>query len=308
MAKKIASYLKTGVKVALTGLSLWLVFRKIEPEQVWAVIRRVHVGWLVLATGLYLVSRVLGAERLRLLFRQIGLPIQFGPSLKLYWLGMYYNLFLPGGIGGDGYKVYLLNRLTGTSVKSLLAATLFDRIIGIFPLGYMLAALAIFLPPVPALDAVIPSRWLFVGLIPLGHFGIGWLLRRFWPEFSPVFNQATLQSIGIQLAQLIEIVVLLYALQVPGAWAAYLAIFLLSSIVSIIPFTIGGAGSRELTFLLGAQLFGLPADGAVAISLLFYVITAIVSLSGIVFSYTENIVVFPAHPENKNGCQPVGDR
>ncbi|WP_234733506.1 lysylphosphatidylglycerol synthase transmembrane domain-containing protein [Tellurirhabdus bombi] len=294
MARKIPAYLKTSLKIGLTGLSLWLVFRKIEPEQVWAVIKQVHVGWLVLATGLYLVSRVLGAERLRLLFRQIGLNINFGPSLKLYWLGMYYNLFLPGGIGGDGYKVYLLNRLTATPVKSLLAATLFDRIIGIFPLGYMLAALAVFLPSLPVLDAIIPYRWLFLGLIPLGYFGASWLLRRFWPEFSPVFNRATLQSIGVQVAQMIEIIVLLYAMQASGAWAAYLAIFLLSSIVSIIPFTIGGAGSRELTFLLGAQLFGLPADEAVAISLLFYVITALVSLSGIVFSYSETILIPPS--------------
>jgi glycosyltransferase 2 family protein len=30
--------------------------------------------------------------------------------IQLYLLGIYYNLFLPGGIGGDGYKIYLLKQ------------------------------------------------------------------------------------------------------------------------------------------------------------------------------------------------------
>lgn len=52
-------------------------------------------------------------------------------NLKLYALGMFYNLFLPGGSGGDGYKVYLLRKLYKAPVKHLLSAVLLDRINGV---------------------------------------------------------------------------------------------------------------------------------------------------------------------------------
>lgn len=285
------NYLKTTLKIALSALSLWLVFQKIDPQQVWAVIRRAHVGGLVAATALYLVSRVLGAERLRTLFGQAGLALGMVPSLRLYWLGMYYNLFLPGGIGGDGYKVYLLHRLTGIPVKALLSATLLDRVIGILPLGYLLVALVIYLLPdisflaQTGLPMQSPWRWLLLLLIPLGHGAAGWGLRRFMPHFSPVFQRTTAQSVLVQVAQLAQVLVLVNTLDAPGSRVGYGAVFLLSSVVSVIPFTIGGAGARELTFLFGAQWLGLPADAAVAVSLLFYLITAAVSLTGVVFSF-----------------------
>ena len=272
-------YVKTILKIALSALSLWLVFRKIDVDEVWAVIRRTAPGGLALATGFYLISRVLGAERLRSLFGQVGLRLGVGPSLKLYWLGMYYNLFLPGGIGGAGYKVYLLNRLTGTPVKPLVQATVLDRVIGILPLGYGLLLLFPDLPQVPV------PFWVALPLIALSHWVAAVLIQRFLPTFRPVFLRATVQSVGVQVSQMIQMVVLLYAIDAQGSVPGYLFIFLLSSIVSILPFTIGGAGARELTFLFGAQVLGLPQETAVAVSLLFYLITAFVSLTGVFFSF-----------------------
>jgi len=279
-------YLKTVLKVLLSALSLWLVFRQIDSRQLWQVLSQVHPGQLLLALGLYLVSRVLGAERLRLLFRQIGLELGLRPSLKLYWLGMYYNLFLPGGIGGDGYKVYLLNRLTGLPVKSLVTASLLDRVLGLLPLGYGLALLGFYLlPDTPYLQDMAYLRWWLLPAIPLGQVLAGWLLERFFPAYRSALGAVTLQSLGVQGSQMLAILVLVQAVGAAGPMAGYLFIFLLSSVVSILPFTIGGAGARELTFLLGAKLFGLPTEAAVAVSLLFYLITALVSLSGVVFSF-----------------------
>ena len=54
-----------------------------------------------------------------------------------------------------------------------------------------------------------------------------------------------------------------------------------------LPITIGGIGSREITFLFGAELMQLDIHQSIALSLLFYVITALVSLFGIYFSLNE---------------------
>ncbi|MFD1140669.1 lysylphosphatidylglycerol synthase transmembrane domain-containing protein [Larkinella insperata] len=277
-------FVKTAVKIALSLLSLWLVFRKIEPDRVWEVITRVHPAWLLGAAALFVLSKVASAERLLRLFEQLGLSIRRQANLKLYWLGMYYNLFLPGGIGGDGYKVYLLNRLTGTPVKALIGATLLDRLIGLLPLIYAVLVFAVLVPEVSVWVGR-EAGWFWLAGIPIVHWGAKWLLGRVMPSFSPAFERAVGWSVLVQGLQMLQILALLRAVEAAGRPETYLLIFLISSVVATIPFTIGGAGARELTFLLGAQWLAVPADAAVAVSLLFYIITALVSLTGLVYSF-----------------------
>ena len=66
---------------------------------------------------------------------------------------------------------------------------------------------------------------------------------------------------------------------------AYLIIFLVSSIVAVVPLTLGGIGSREVTFFYGAQLLGLDQGISVGVSVLFFLITAIVSLAGVWYHF-----------------------
>ena len=61
---------------------------------------------------------------------------------------------------------------------------------------------------------------------------------------------------------------------------AYLVLFLASSVVAIIPITIGGVGAREMTFLLATPYFSIDTNTAVIFSLIFFIITAISSFFG----------------------------
>jgi uncharacterized membrane protein YbhN (UPF0104 family) len=78
---------------------------------------------------------------------------------------------------------------------------------------------------------------------------------------------------------------ILQALNIEVSTLEYLFIFLISSIVSVLPLTIGGIGSRELVFLYGALWLGLEEDRSVGISMLFFLITAFVSLLGIWYHF-----------------------
>ena len=88
----------------------------------------------------------------------------------------------------------------------------------------------------------------------------------------------------VQLLQILSALFILFALNVNENMMGYLFIFLLSSIVAVLPLTIGGIGSREFTFMLGAQWIGLNIDLSIALSLMFYIITAFTSLFGIIYS------------------------
>jgi hypothetical protein len=102
--------LKTILKLILTGLALYLVFRKIDTAQLFEILKTIQWIWLVPAVILFVLSKVATAVRLNQYFKNISLQLSEWKNWKLYLIGMFYNLFLPGGIGGDGYKVYLLNK------------------------------------------------------------------------------------------------------------------------------------------------------------------------------------------------------
>ena len=72
------------------------------------------------------------------------------------------------------------------------------------------------------------------------------------------------------------------ALHLGGPLIPFLLLFLASSIAAVIPFTIGGMGARELVFMSGATLLGVSGEQAVAVSLLFFLLTAVSSLCGAV--------------------------
>jgi uncharacterized protein (TIRG00374 family) len=83
-----------------------------------------------------------------------------------------------------------------------------------------------------------------------------------------------------QVAQMAAVVCLLFALGVSDKLLAYQAVFLASSVVAVLPLTIGGVGARELVVVYAHGYAGIDETAAVAFSLLFFLISAAVSLVG----------------------------
>ncbi|QKG53302.1 lysylphosphatidylglycerol synthase transmembrane domain-containing protein [Hymenobacter sp. BRD67] len=103
-------YALLAVKLAFMAGALWLVARHLDLPTLGRTLRYARPGWLGLAAGLFTLSKLISSVRLNTFFRAVGIQLTERYNLRLYWLGMFYNLFLPGGIGGDGYKVYLLGK------------------------------------------------------------------------------------------------------------------------------------------------------------------------------------------------------
>jgi uncharacterized membrane protein YbhN (UPF0104 family) len=274
--------LKTLLKLILTGLALYLVFRKIDTQQLFAILQTLQWPWLIPAVLLFVLSKVATAVRLNQYFKNIGLYLSEKLNFRLYLIGMFYNLFLPGGIGGDGYKVYLLNKQFKTPVKKLLQAALLDRLGGLVAIVFLLFGL--FLMVDLELDFLESSIWnaLMIGglILTIPAF---WLVQKLvFKDFLPSFWSANAWSFAGQIAQLICAWFILMALGIDEKILAYQLVFLLSSIVAVLPLTIGGVGARELVFVYAHQYAGIEEAAAVAFSLIFFLITAGVSLMGAV--------------------------
>lgn len=274
-------YLKAILKIALSVVALWYVFTKIDVQEVLQIFQKVSYGWLIAATLLFIISKVFSSYRLNVFFRNIGSGLTEKSNLRLYLLGMYYNLFLPGGIGGDGYKIYLLNRNYKVKAKKLFWAVLLDRVNGVLALFVLAMLMAPFLtiPPI--------YKTLAIASIPASVVVYYFVIQYFFRDFYKGITRSSLLSLAVQLSQLIAAWFILYANHNQDNTISYLFLFLVSSIVATLPITIGGIGSREITFLFGAEVMQLDVHQSIALSLLFYIITAIVSLVGIYFSLNE---------------------
>jgi uncharacterized membrane protein YbhN (UPF0104 family) len=234
--------------------------------------------FLIPAVGLFVLSKVVSAWRLKLFFDTIGIRLTGYSNLRLYWLGMYYNIFLPGGIGGDGYKAYLLKKHFSFPVKRILSAIVLDRASGL---------LVVLLFSVLLFSLLIDPLWLkalFWSAIPLGYLVYWLVMMRWFAVFQPIVHRINLYSLVVQLSQVVMVWMILLSWGIQGHYTAYLAAFMISSVVAILPVTIGGAGAREMAFLFLSQYLVFDLNTAIALSLMFYLITLLVSFAGIVYS------------------------
>lgn len=268
--------LKLVLKAGVTILALWFVFSRIPLHDVAKEAGKASVGWLIIATLLFILSKFFSALRLNVFFQAAGIRISHAINLRLYLLGMFYNLSLPGGIGGDGYKLYWIKKHTGQEIKRIFWSLMSDRLSGLLAL-FVLAISGIYLTPLSGQGF---ATWIWL-LIPLSGVTALLLLKKFLPYFAPVFARTSLLSLGVQLSQVLSAMALLMALQVEHHFASYIFLFLVSSIAASLPITIGGAGSREIVFVLGAEWLHLDTSISLTISLLFFSITVLVSLTGL---------------------------
>lgn len=280
MAKKrLHKYLITLLKISVSIAAIYFVFSRIEYQKIWATIQEINAVWIIPAIILFVLSKTISSFRLNVFFRTDKVHISEKANLKLYLLGMFYNLFLPGGIGGDAYKIYLIKKNFDIKTKHAFRSVLFDRLSGVIALGLLVVALAHILP--------IPSIYVYILwiLIPVGIGGVFFIISKFFSVYRKIYFKVIAYSLFVQLFQLLCAYFLLLAFNIQDHKLSYLFVFLISSIIAMIPFTIGGFGAREMTFLIGSQLLGLRMESAIALSLLFYLITMFVSFFGIYFSF-----------------------
>ena len=281
MTEKLRKGLLTALKIIVSATLIYFIFTKIDFNDVLLTLKKSNPAYLVAALILFVISKMLSAFRLNLYFHQIGAPLTQKSNLELYLLGMFYNLFLPGGIGGDAYKGYVIQKKYQPVTKKVVAVLLLDRLSGML-LIFVYACLLAFLSAQSFFQGF---DWLLMLAIPASVFVFWSINKRFFAYTLPVFWKSLSYSALVQLAQLLSVWCILRSLSLFTDILEYLLVFLVSSIVSVIPLTIGGIGSREVTFLYGAKWLGLNASTSVGISFTFFLITALVSLVGIVYHF-----------------------
>lgn len=277
----LSKIVKIVIKLVVTTFCFWYISTKIDFSNATKALLDANWWALLTATLLYAISKLFSAFRLNIYFKNLGLHLSQKINTKLYWLGMFYNLFLPGAIGGDAYKVILLNKRMQAPYKKTSTAVLLDRFSGLLGLGIILSIYGVIV-----LDNKIYEGGLICAAI-IGIAGLYYVIKAFFREFLNSFWTTLAWGLLVQATQVVCIYFILLSLGLPiqNEWVF---IFLLASAVSVLPISLGGGlGTRELVFAEGARFFHLNPEVGVVISLLFFLCNVLSCIWGAYFVFVD---------------------
>ncbi|HEX6767835.1 MAG TPA: lysylphosphatidylglycerol synthase transmembrane domain-containing protein, partial [Candidatus Binatia bacterium] len=98
------------VKLVVSAGLLAFFLSKIDFGQFWSTLRRADLGYVSVALLAYLVGQVISAIRWTVLSRPLGFHMGLSGMTVYYFIGMFFNLFAPGTVGGDLSKIFYLTR------------------------------------------------------------------------------------------------------------------------------------------------------------------------------------------------------
>lgn len=268
------------LKISITAWAVFVIIRAADLSRIWKYIHTASPVYVLLAFLAINAGQVVSALRMRYYFSNVGFKISKKNAILLYFAGNLFNLILPGAIGGDGYKAYLANKHGKLSVATAIRTMLSSRANGLLLLILFSLVIALFSPKLKTIPYIYPLLFLAAaGTITCYSIAARILLK------EPVHTQigASRYSFFIQLAVIITATLLLISNRVTIDTVDYVFLFMISSIISVMPISVGGIGLRELTFFKGAPFLGLDQELGVAICIIYFGINSLSSLIGLAF-------------------------
>lgn len=297
MRKHLSSLIKIGVTVAGLGYIVWTV----PLAQIGSQLTGLIWQWALISFALVAASLFLRAYRWMLLLRGLDASIPFGRLVELYFVGSFFNTFLPSGFGGDAVRVLEAAQDVPADISA--GTVIVDRMTGLLML-FAMALLAL-----PFRPTYFPKElaWIIAAIcaagLAVGFFVLeGSTIRRFgaWlpAQLSPTGDGPlarvlrAVQGCGWRAVLGALAVSALFSLLLVGWWDAagralgydvpygyYLLVVPILSVALLVP-SISGLGVREYLAPLLFAGAGLDPAQAVALSLLVFVIMRLTSLLG----------------------------
>ena len=297
MIKRWASL---AVKLALTAGLLWFLSRKVDVAAAWDVGKGIAPAMFAASLALLIVQVMLCTWRWQVVLKALGAWLSFGKVCEIFWISNFFGLVLPGAVGGDAIRMWKTRR-AGLSLAASVNSVLLERVATLFGL----IVLVVVTQPLLA-DKLQghPGLWVFPLLGVLGAGGIAFLmlLDRFplafhrWPVIR-AFAQVACdtrrlflhpvnagKTMSIVMIGHVNLALGVYVLALGlGADVSVLDCLVLVPpviLITTLPISVAGWGARELAMITLFGFVGVPQPQALAMSVLFGIVTTLTALPG----------------------------
>jgi len=299
----------------------------------WGALRGLLDRWQFTALAAVTIAIAISvpAWRLCILLHPRGFDLGLAASLRLTFMGTFFNIAMPGSSGGDLIRIYYAAK--GNEGRRAEIATIFllDRFVGLVALvlyPVILAPLYLsLLVDNSSLRAVVFSAagivavvgagaWLFLrgadgtqrwerllGRMPGGELirRAGITLRSYGSDHRPLWK-ALFVSLGGHALGMFGFVLLARAVLTPSLEWVLFVIVPIGMVVNTIPLTPGGLGVGEAAFAVLFGMAGLAGGPAVLVS--WRLISVLVGLPGLMF-YLQGKKRFVSRASGRQGPGPL---
>lgn len=301
----IKNILSTAVKVGVSLAILYFLFRNIDLNSFWNTFISVNPLSVVLVALLFLSTQTISTYRWSVILKK-DLDIPYRKLLSIYFIGMYFNNFLPTMVGGDLVKGYYLYKHTKKGDVSL-ASIFMDRYSGFFALititavalipGYPLikgtglpgffvlliggfygASLVIWIGPL--------HSWVMKILARIHFYGINQKIETFYrvlmgyKSHRDILWKIFLCSVVVQGGVIVGYWFLGRGLGMDVSLGYFFLFIPLTTAVGMLPISLSGLGIREGAFVFLFTRVGATQEQALTLSLMWFAIMALVSVIG----------------------------
>jgi glycosyltransferase 2 family protein len=272
------------LRFLIPAAALAYILSKIPLGEVWASMRLISPSAVALAVGVFFLSTALATLRWRLLFRACGTDARppFLQLFRIYWICLFYNTYLPGGVGGEVVRGLATRRAVGErGLPAALAIVLLERTLG-FTGMVILVAVTFTLFPLPGIPDVMLWSSLGLGAALVSVVGIvsGPRLAIYLPKplariaaalptisSPPLFAVALLMSVVTQFSGVVAGHMVISSISAAPSFTDSMVILPLVNALQYFPLTVGGTGVREAGFVVLYPLVGASHAEALAASL-----------------------------------------
>lgn len=301
--KKIISLL---LKILVSISILVFLFRKTDMVQVFAIIRSMDILMFITVVFLYAVTQIVSTYRWSLFLPKAGIDMPFLKLISLYYIGMFFNIFLPTAIGGDVVKSYYLYKSSGKGGNSL-ASVFLDRFTGFFAM-VIIASVSLILGYKYVKDTYVPvfvialasmfflsslilwnkglHNWALAIISRIKLFGINEKIESLYQSVMLYKGEPMvfLKAFGVSFVVQIASVVIFYLLSKGIGMTVPIGYFFLfvpiAVSISMIPISLSGLGLREGAFVYLFAKAGATDAQAISVSLAGFAAMVLLGLAG----------------------------
>ncbi len=288
-----------SLRIGGTLLGVAYVAYRVEPDEALSALSGVDAATASTALALTAANMFVGTLRWRTLLVAYGAdPEQLPPLAELYrryLVGLFYNTFLPGAVGGDVVRSVGLREAFGGNATASVSVAFVERVLGLAAL-LTVATSAFFVWPVEGVGGLAPIAALglagALGVVvaiaigkrfadrlpgvlgrPLGR--LPELRREGLPGLLGAFGLSTVIHVGVALIGHLFVTAAL-----PGvALSLSLVVIPVGAAAAFFP-SVGGLGAREAAFLELYARVGVDRGPALAASLGIFAVTLAVAAVG----------------------------
>jgi glycosyltransferase 2 family protein len=300
----------------VTGLALAYILWKVDVREAFSTIADASLGWFLLSAAIMLVTVVPMAWRWQWLLGAHGIHDRLPWLVRAYLVAYAAGQILPTSIGGDAMRIFETSRRHPGRGGPVAGSVLLERALGgaaTLALGAVGLALAAGRYDIGA------YLWIEVGFVlatvvlavVLFSRSLRPLLARLAPLLRPLRLDRPVRAVyeAIHsyrstprlLGGVFVLTLAVQAVRVLAIWAAAEAVGIdlsvrvyyvmgpLFFLVLLVPFTLNGFAVREAFFVSFLGNLGVPSGQAFAAGFLFFLVTILLSLPGLVILAWENL-------------------